>query len=129
MTSSQSNSRSNGSVEHLVGVSKKLMDKSGKEGKLWDTDLLEYRVTLISSTTTPGLEIMLSTNPRTKLPQLSSNKLAKPLTMYKIYQYIKCQGRQGQGQKLTYSKLELGQPVYTRSRITRIFKCGNFDSR
>ena len=44
-TSSPHHPRSNGFVERLVGVAKKLMDKAGSEGKPWILGLYEYRVT------------------------------------------------------------------------------------
>ena len=44
-TSSPHHPRSNGFVERMVGVAKKLMDKAGCEGKPWISGLYEYRVT------------------------------------------------------------------------------------
>ena len=44
-TSSPNHPRSNGFVERMVGVAKKLMDKAGKEGKPWISGLFNYRVT------------------------------------------------------------------------------------
>ena len=44
-TSCPNHPRSNGFVETMVRVAKKLMDKAGKEGKLWISDLFDYRVT------------------------------------------------------------------------------------
>ena len=44
-TSSPHHPRSNGFVERMVGVAKKLMDKAGREGKLWISGLYDYRVT------------------------------------------------------------------------------------
>ena len=44
-TSSPNHPRSNGFIERMVGVAKKLMDKAGKEGKLWISGLFNYRVT------------------------------------------------------------------------------------
>ena len=44
-TSSPNHPRSNGFVKRMVGVAKKLMDKTGKEGKLWISGLFNYRVT------------------------------------------------------------------------------------
>ena len=44
-TSNPNLPRSNGFVERMVGVTKKLMDKAGKEGKLWISGLFDYRVT------------------------------------------------------------------------------------
>ena len=40
-TSSPHHPRSNGFVERMVGVAKKLMDKAGIEGKLWISGLYE----------------------------------------------------------------------------------------
>ena len=40
-TSSPNHRRSNGFVERMVGVAKKLMDKAGKEGKLWISGLFD----------------------------------------------------------------------------------------
>ena len=50
-TSSPNHPRSNGFVESMVGVAKKLMDKAGKEGKPWISGLFDYRVTLKEWTT------------------------------------------------------------------------------
>ena len=44
-TSSPNNPRSNGFVERMVRIAKKLMDKAGKEGKPWISGLYDYRVT------------------------------------------------------------------------------------
>ena len=44
-TSSPNHPRSNGYVERMVGVAKKLMDKAVKEGKPWISGLFDYRVT------------------------------------------------------------------------------------
>ena len=44
-TNSPNHPRSNGFVERMVGVAKKLMDKAGKKGKLWISGLCDYRVT------------------------------------------------------------------------------------
>ena len=44
-TSSPNHPRCNGFVERMVGVAKKLMNKAGKEGKLWISGLFDYRVT------------------------------------------------------------------------------------
>ena len=47
-TSRPNHPRSNGFVERMVGVAKKLMDKAGKEGKPWISGLFDYRVTPVS---------------------------------------------------------------------------------
>ena len=43
-TSSPNHPRSNRFVERMVGVAKKLMGKTGKEGKPWISGLFDYRV-------------------------------------------------------------------------------------
>ena len=50
ITSSPHYPQSNGFAEALVGITKKLMEKSVKEGKPWNYGLLQYRTTPISST-------------------------------------------------------------------------------
>ena len=41
-TSSPNHPRSNGFIERIVGVAKKLIDKAGKEGKPWISGLFDY---------------------------------------------------------------------------------------
>ena len=43
-TSSPNHPRSNGFIERMVGVTKKLMDKAREEGKPWISGLFDYRV-------------------------------------------------------------------------------------
>ena len=50
VTSSPHYPQSNGFAEALVGSTKKLMEKSVKEGKPWNYGLMQYRTTPISST-------------------------------------------------------------------------------
>ena len=65
--------RSNGFVERMVRVAKKLMDKAGKEGKLWISALYDYRVTPQSGSIASPLQLMTQHTPREKdLPQLPS---------------------------------------------------------
>ena len=64
--SSPNHPGSNGFVERMVGVAKKLMDKAGKEGKPWISSLFD------SSIASP-LQLMTQHTPREKnLPQLPS---------------------------------------------------------
>ena len=58
VTSSPHHPQSNGFAEALVGIAKKLMDKSLKEGKPWNFGLLQYRTTPISSTLPSPLEML-----------------------------------------------------------------------
>ena len=72
-TSSPNHPRSNRFVERMVGVAKKLMDKAGKEGKLWISGLFDYRVIPPSGSITSPLQSMTQCTPREKnLPQLPS---------------------------------------------------------
>ena len=72
-TSSPHHPRSNGFVERMVGVAKKLMDKAGSEGKPWISGLYEYRVTPQSGSIASPLQLITQRTPRKKdLPQLLS---------------------------------------------------------
>ena len=71
--SSPNQPRSNGYVERMIRVAKKLMDKAGKEGKPWISGLYEYRVTPQSGSIASPLQLMIQCTPRKKdLPQLPS---------------------------------------------------------
>ena len=64
---------SNGFIERMVGVAKKLMDKAGREGKPWISGLYEYRVTSQSGSIASPLQLITQCTPREKdLPQLPS---------------------------------------------------------
>ena len=72
-TSSPHHPRSNGFVERMVGVAKKLMDKVGSEGKPWISGLCKYRVTPQSGSIASPLQLITQCTPREKdLPQLPS---------------------------------------------------------
>ena len=73
ITSSPHYPQSNGFAEALVGITKKLMEKSVKEGKPWNYGLLQYRTTPISSTLPSPLEMLTGRKPRSSLPQLPSS--------------------------------------------------------
>ena len=97
-TSSPNHPRSNGFVERMVGVAKKLMDKAGKEGKLWISGLFDYRVTPQSGSIASPLQLLTQCTPREKnLPQLSST-LGAPEMHQTHQELIK---RQGINQKET----------------------------
>ena len=65
-TSSPNHPRSNGFVERMVGVGKKLMDKAGKEGKLWISCLFDNRVTPQSGSIASPLQLLTQCTPREK---------------------------------------------------------------
>ena len=72
ITSSPHYLQSNGFAETLVGITKKLMEKSVKEGKPWNYGLMQYRTTPISSTLPSPLEMLTVRRPCSTLPQLPS---------------------------------------------------------
>ena len=68
-TSSPNHPRSNGFIERMVGVPKKLKDKAGKEGKLWISGFFDYRVTSQSGSIASPLQLMTQCDPwEKKLP-------------------------------------------------------------
>ena len=73
VTSSPHHPQSNGFAEALVDITKTLMEKSVKEGKLWNYGLLQYRTTPISSTLPSPLEMLTGRKPYSSLPQLPSS--------------------------------------------------------
>ena len=73
ITSSPHHPQSNGFAEALVGITKKLMEKSVKEGKPWNYGLLQYWTTPISSTLPSPLEMLTGRKPRSSLPQIPSS--------------------------------------------------------
>ena len=111
-TSSPHHPRSNGFVEKMVGVAKKLMDKAGKEGKLWISGLYEYRVTPQSGSIASPLQLITQRTPREKdLPQLPSTLGARE--MYQTQQEI----IKRQGNKLeNYIELIPGTPIWVQHR-------------
>ena len=70
VTSSPHYPQSNGFAEALVGIAKKLMEKSVKDGKLWNYGLIKYRTTPISCTLPTPLEMLTGRRPHSALPQL-----------------------------------------------------------
>ena len=73
ITSSPHHPQSNGFAETLVGILKKLMEKSIKDGKMWNYGLLQYRVTPIAGNLPSPLEALTGRRPRTSLPQIPSS--------------------------------------------------------
>ena len=112
-TSSPHHPRSNGFIERMVRVAKKLMDKAGKEGKPWILGLYEYRVTPQSGSIALPLQLITQCTPREKdLPQLLSTLGAQE--MYQTYQeLIK---RQQNKPKKSYIELTPGTPVWVQHR-------------
>ena len=112
-TSSPNHPRSNGFVERMVGVAKKLMCKAGKEGKLWISGLFDYRVTPQSGGIASPLQLLTQHTPREKnLPQLPST-LGTPEMYQTCQELIK---RQGNRPERNYIELTPGTPVWIQHR-------------
>ena len=111
-TSSPHHPRSNGFVERMVGVAKKLMDKAGKEGKPWISGLYEYRVTPQSGSIASPLQLITQRTPREKdLPQLPSTLVQE---MYESCQEL-IRRQQNKPEK-SYIELTPGTPVWVQHR-------------
>ena len=105
--------RSNGFVERMVGVAKKLMDKAGKEGKLLISGLFNCRVTPQSGSIASPLQLLTQHTPREKnLPQLPST-LGAPEMHQTHQELIK---RQGNRPERNYIELTPGTPVWVQHR-------------
>ena len=112
-TSSPHHPRSNGFIEGMVGVAKKLMDKGGKEGKLWISGLYEYRVTPQLGSIALPLQLITQHTPREKdLPQLPSTLGAQEMhqTQQKLIK------RQGNKPEKSFIELAPGTPVWVQHR-------------
>ena len=113
-TSSPNHPRSNGFVERMVGVAKKLMDKAGQEGKPWILGLFDYRVTPQSGSIASSLQMMTQHAPREKnLSQLPS-ALGAPEMHQTHQELIKRQGNNKPERK--YQELLQGTPVWVQHR-------------
>ena len=112
-TSSPHQPRSNGFIERMVEVAKKLMDKAGKEGKPWISGLYECRVTPQSSSIASPLQLITQRTPREKdLPQMLSTLGAQEI--YQTHQeLIK---RQQNKLEKSYIELTPGTPVWVQHR-------------
>ena len=112
-TSSPHHPRSNGFVERMVGVAKKLMDKAGSEGKPWISGLYEYRVTPQSGSIASPLQLLTQHIPREKdLPQLPSTLGAHE--MYDTRQEIL--RRQPDRPERSYIELTPGMAVWVQHK-------------
>ena len=112
-TSSPNHPRSNGFIERMVGVAKKLMDKAGTEQKPWISGLLDYRITPQPGCLASPLQMMTQCRPRERcLPQLPSALGAKQMhqTCQKLIR------RQGNKPQKEYQDPLPGIPVYIQHK-------------
>ena len=112
-TSSPYHPRSNGFVERIVRVAKKLMDKAGKEGKPWISGLFNYRVTPQSGSIASPLQLLTQCTPREKNLPLLPSALGAPEMYQTCQELIK---RQGNRPERNYIELTPGTPVWVQHR-------------
>ena len=118
-TNSPNHPRSNGFVERMIGVAKKLINKAGKEGKPWISGLFDYRVTPQSGSIVSPLQLMTQCTPREKnFPQLPS-ALGAPEMHQTHQELIK---RQGNKPERKYQELLPGTPVWVQHRQNATWK-------
>ena len=124
ITSSPHYPQSNGFTEALVGISKKLMEKSIKDGKLWNYGLLEYRVTPIAGNLPSPLEALTGCRLKNSFPQIPSS-IGKSVESSKIHQELI---RRQPSTSSHYSmELKPGQPVFVKEVHGNVWKTGVID--
>ena len=125
ITSSPHYPQSNGFAEALVGIAKKLMEKSVKEGKPWNYGLLQYRTTPISSTLPSPLEMFTGRKPHSSLPQLPSS-IGHNMDTSRIQQELL--RRQSNNTTSTGAMdLEPGQPVFVKEVHGNVWRTATVD--
>ena len=124
ITSSLHHPQSNGYAEALVGIAKKLMDKSLKEGKLWNFGLLQYWTTPISSTLLSPLEMLTGRKPHSNLPQVPSN-IGHNMDTSRICKELL--RRQPTATSTGATELEPGQSVFVKEVHGNIWRTATID--
>ena len=124
VTSSPHYPQSNGFTEALVGIAKKLMEKSVKDGKLWNYGLMQYRTTPISSTIPSPLEMLTGRRPHSTLPQLPSS-IGKNMETSRIREELL--RRQPNTSTGAHMELDPGQPVFIKEVSGNIWKTAIVD--
>ena len=126
ITSSPHYPQSNGFTEALVGILKKLMEKSIKDGKPWNYGLLEYRVTPIAGNLPSSLEALIGCRLRTSLPQIPSS-IGNTVENSRIRKEL--MKHQSTTSNHFTTELKAGQPVFVKEVHGNIRKTGVIDQR
>ena len=107
-----------------MGILKKLMEKSIKDGKPWNYGLLQYRVTPIAGNLPSPLEALTGRKPRTSLPQIPSS-VGKTVETSRIRKEL----MKHQPSTSTHSPMELkpGQPVFMKEVHGNVWKTGTIN--
>ena len=124
VTSSPHYPQSNGFAEALVGITKKLMEKSVKDGKPWNYGLMQYRTTAISSTLPSTLEMLTGRRPHSTLPQLPLS-IGKNMETSRIGEELL--RRQPSTSTEAHMELDPGQPVFVKEVSGNIWKTATVD--
>ena len=119
ITSSIHHPQSNGFTEASVGISKKLMEKSIKDGKPWNYGLLQYRVIPIAVNLWSPLEALTGRRQKTSLPQIPFS-VGKTMETSRIRKEL----MRHQPSTSTHSPMELepGQPVFMKEVHGNVWK-------
>ena len=125
VTSSPYYPQSNGFAEALVGITKKLMEKSVKEGKPWNYGLLQYRTTPISSTLPSPLEMLTGRKPHSSLPQLASS-IGHNMETSRIHQEL-LRRQPNNSTSMGAMDLEPGQPVFVKEVNGNVWRTATVD--
>ena len=125
VTSSPHYPQNNGFAEALVGITKKLMDKSLKEGKPWNFGLLQYRTTPISSTLPSPLEMLTGRKPHLNLPQVPSS-IGHNMDTSRIHKEL-LRRQPTMSTSTGATELEPGQPVFVKEVHGNIWRTATID--
>ena len=124
ITSSPHYPQSNGFTKALVGIAKKLMGRSVKDGKPWNYGLMQYRTTPISSTLPSPLEMLTGRRPHSALPQLPLI-IGKNMETSKICkELLRRQPNTSTGNQMD---LDPGQPVFVKEVSGNVWKTATVD--
>ena len=126
ITSSPHHPQSNGFAEALVGITKKLMDKSLKEGKPWNFGLLQYQTTPISSTLPSPLEMLTGRKPHSNLPQVPSS-IGHNMDTSRICKELLRRQPTTTSTSTGATELEPGQPVFVKEVHGNIWRTATID--
>ena len=126
ITSSPHHPQSNGFAEALVGIAKKLMDKSLKEGKPWIFGLLQYQTTPISSTLPSPLEMLTGRKPHLNLPQIPSS-IGHNMDTSRIRKELLRRQPTTTSTSTGATELEPGQPVFVKEVHGNIWRTATID--
>ena len=125
ITSSPHHPQSNGFAEALVGITKKLMEKSVKEVKtMGNYGLLQYRTTPISSTLLSPLEMLTGRKPCSNLPQIPSS-IGHNMDTSRICKDLL--RRQPTAPSTGATELEPGQPVFVKEVHGNVWRTATVD--